>query len=111
MQKLNILWTTDHKEVSERMILLYAMNSKVKGWWDQVNLIVWGPSAKMIAEDTQIQAEIIELINQGVTLESCKDCSDHYGVSELFEKMGIVVRFMGEPLTEYIKNGEKIITF
>jgi hypothetical protein len=43
-------------------------------------------------------------------VEACKNCADNFGVSEKLEKLGVVVRYMGLPLTEYLKNGEKIIT-
>ncbi len=47
----------------------------------------------------------------GIVLEACKACSDSYGVSEKLEKLGVNVKYMGEPFTAYIKKGRKIITF
>lgn len=110
MDKLNILWTTDNKDTIFNMISMYAINSKTHDWWKQVNVIIWGASARLIGEDSQVQAEIIEMLNQGVSIEACKACSDNFGVTEILIKLGINVRYMGEPLTNYIKNGEKILT-
>jgi hypothetical protein len=110
MDKLNILWTTDNKETIINMLAMYAINSKINNWWQNVNVIIWGASAKLVASDTQVQTEIIEMINQGVQIEACKACSDNFGVTDKLTKLGINVRYMGEPLTDYIKSGEKILT-
>ncbi|MGD0754515.1 MAG: DsrE family protein [Bacteroidales bacterium] len=110
MDKINILWTTDNKDTVVNMISMYAINSKIEKWWQEVNIIIWGASAKLVGSDTQIQTEIIEMINQGIQIEACKDCCDNFGVSEKLTKLGINVRYMGKPLTDYIKSGEKILT-
>lgn len=110
MNKINILWTTDNKETFFNMVSVYAVNSKKKAWWENVNVIIWGASAKPAGNDTQIQTEIMEMINSGVTVEACKNCADNFGVTDKLEKAGVNVRYMGLPLTEYLKNDEKILT-
>jgi len=110
MEKLNILWTTDNKDTIFNMLTMYATNSKKRDWWDQVNVIIWGASAKLAGNDAQVQAEILEMIKAGVTVEACKDCADKYSATETLEKLGVKVQYMGLPLTEYLKNGEKLIT-
>jgi hypothetical protein len=110
MEKLNILWTTDNEDTAINMLIMYALNSKMKGWWDHVNVIIWGASAKLVAANTRVQSEILEMINQGVHVEACKECSDRAGVTERLIKLGIDVKYMGVPFTEYIKAGEKLIT-
>jgi hypothetical protein len=110
MDTLNILWTTDNKDTIFNMLSMYAINSKTHDWWEQINVIIWGASAKLVGNDTQIQTEIYEMINKGVTIEACKDCCDNFGVTKKLIGLGINVRYMGEPLTNYIKNGEKILT-
>ena len=110
MDKLNILWTTTNKDTIFNMISMYAINSKTHDWWKQVNVIIWGASARLAGEDVQVQTKIIEMLDQGVTVEACKDCCDNLGVTDKLIKLGINVRYMGEPLTNYIKNGEKVLT-
>ena len=92
------------------MLAMYSINSRKNDWWDNVNVIIWGASAKLAGNDPQVQTEILEMINAGVTIEACKDCADNYNVTEKLEKLGINVRYMGFPMTEYLKNGEKLIT-
>lgn len=110
MNKLNILWTTDNKDTVFNMISMYAVNSKKNQWWDPVNVIVWGASAKLIGTDPQVQTEVREMLQAGVTIEACRNCCEHYGVTDTLEALGITVRYMGEPLTGYLKNDEKILT-
>lgn len=110
MDKLNILWTTDNKDTIFNMLSMYAINSKTQGWWQDVNVIIWGASAKLVGTDTKIQTEVVEMIKQGVKIEACKDCSDNFGVTDTLTKLGINVRYMGKPMTDYIKAGEKLLT-
>jgi hypothetical protein len=110
MDKLNILWTTDNKDTVFNMLAMYAINSKIKDWWKEVNVIIWGVSARLVGNDTRVQTEVIEMINHGVQIEACKECCDRFGVTDKLAKLGINVRYMGKPLTDYIKSGEYIIT-
>ena len=82
MEKLNILWTTDNKDRIFNMLVMYLINSRKNDWWDKVNVIIWGASAKLAGNDPQVQTEIQEMINVGVTIEACKDCADNYNVTE-----------------------------
>jgi len=100
MKKLNILWTTAEKDVALRMIFVYIMNAKANGWWDKINLIIWGPSARLVGENRLIRREIDLLLQSGITIEACQACTDSYHVTEKLIKMGISVHFMGEPFTE-----------
>jgi hypothetical protein len=110
MSKLNILWTTDSKDTFQYMLVMYAINSKANEWWDEITIIIWGASARMAGTDPEVQADIMEMIENGIKIEACKACTDHFGVSKVLFKLGIDVRFMGEPLTEYIKSGDKMLT-
>lgn len=108
---LVVLWTSGDREVALKVAFTYALNSKLRSWWQDIRFIVWGPSAKLLSKDRELQDFIAKMKEAGVELEACKACVDQYGVSEPLEKMGINVRYMGEPLTSYIKEGRKVITF
>jgi hypothetical protein len=110
MDKLNILWTTDNKDTVLNMLVMYATNSKINGWWQEVNVIIWGASAKLVGTDTQIQTEVLEMLNHGITIEACNACTDNLGATEKLTELGVNVRYMGEVLTNYLKSGEKVLT-
>lgn len=50
------------------------------------------------------------MLQNGISLEACKDCCDNFNLTDILLKLGINVRYMGEPFTEYLKEGEKVIT-
>jgi hypothetical protein len=109
---LVVLWSSGDREVATKMVFMYTLNAKRRDWWKNVTLIVWGPSAKLLTQDSQLQDRIKEMREAGVSLLACKACSDSYGVSESLEKLGIDVKYMGEPFTEILKdNRQKVITF
>ena len=106
---LVVLWTSGDREVALNMVFMYTLNTKRRNWWGDVRLIVWGPSSKLLSEDSELQGEVAKMKEAGVVLEACKACSDRYGVSEALERMGIDVRYMGIPLTEYLKEGRSVL--
>jgi hypothetical protein len=63
------------------MVFMYALNAKLKKWWEKVTLIVWGPSAKLLREDKEIQSYVARMKEADVILEACVNCADMYGVS------------------------------
>ena len=109
--KLVVVWTSGDREVALKMVFMYTFNAKKRGWWDDIIFIVWGPSEKLLAEDKELQDYMKKMFDVGITVEACKACSDMYGVSESLEKLGVDVKFMGIPLTDYIKEDLKVITF
>ena len=111
MSKLHILWTTGEKEVAIKVVFPYLFNGKANGWWDELNLIIWGPSTLLVAEDQDIQEAIREILDSGISVEACRACTDSYGITEAIEKRNIIVRFIGSPLTNYLKSDDKVITF
>jgi hypothetical protein len=111
MEHLVILWTNNNKEVFANMIAMYAINAIKEDWWKHVTLIIWGPSAKLASDDTQIQTEIMEMIQAGIKVEACKACADIYQISAKLEKIGIEVKYMGELFTAHLKNNTKLLTF
>ncbi len=108
--KLIVLWVTQDKQAAMNMAFMYARNSKVRGWWDQVELVIWGPSATLVLEDGDIQQELKLLQSVGVTVKACKACTNRYGITEELMAFGIEVVSMGLPLTEDLKNGVRVLT-
>ncbi|MFC2080636.1 hypothetical protein ACFLR8_00315 [Bacteroidota bacterium] len=53
-EQLLIVWTSGDPDVAHKMVFMYAYNAQKNGWWDQVTLLIWGPSSKLSSEDSQI---------------------------------------------------------
>jgi hypothetical protein len=109
--RLAVVWTSGDPEVAHRVCFMYTDNAKKQKWFDEVTLIVWGPSARLLAGDKDLQAEIKNMMNDGVKVQACLACADSYGVTEQLRKLGLEVKYMGKPLTDLIKGGWKILTF
>jgi len=111
MNKLHVLWTTGEKEVAMKVIFPYLINAKANGWWDEINLIIWGPSAKLVAGDKDIQVLLQDTMDSEITVEACQACTDSYRVTEKLAGLGIIIRYMGGPFTEYLLSDARVVTF
>ena len=109
--KLVILWTSDNPSLAETMVFMYAHNAKRNGWFDEVTIIIWGPSAKLAADNEEIQAYIRRMMEDGVKIEVCIACAQMRGVETTLRELGYDVRGMGRPLTDYLKRGYRVLTF
>ena len=108
---LVVIWSSGDREVAEKMVFMYTHNSKIKGWWKEVILVIWGPSARLISQDIELQDNLNKLKESGVRLEACISCSDMYRVSKKLVSLGVDVKPMGTVLTDYLKRGAAVITF
>ena len=110
-EKLVVVWTSGDKDVAKNMVFMYTLNAKKRGWFEDVTFIVWGPSSKLLSEDAELQESLREMRDEGVSLEACLRCAENYGVVEDLKNLGIDVKLMGQPLSEYLKEDRKVITF
>jgi len=111
--ELVVLWTSGDREVALKMVFMYTLNSKRFKWgWKNVTLVVWGPSSKLLAADTELQEYLSRIKEAGVVkLLACKKCADLYGVSDDLRRLGIDVKYMGKPLTDYLRDDNcRVIT-
>lgn len=108
--KLNLLWTNADPITAEEMLFKYAINSRRQGWWDEVLIIIWGGSAKLVAESSKIQNLVKQGIEEGVEFSACKSCTDNLEVSAILEPLGVEIVYWGERLTQILKSEQKIIT-
>jgi hypothetical protein len=109
--QLAVLWTSADPDVAHRVCLMYTHAAQKNEWFDPVKLIVWGPSARLLAGDRELQSKVQALIADGVQVQACVVCADSYGVTDPLRALGIEVIPMGEPLTDLLKDGWRILTF
>jgi len=108
---LIVLWTSGDVEVAEKVCFMYTYNAKKWGWFDNIVFIVWGPSAKLLAENEKLQEGVKKMIDEGIKVEACSACANMYGVGEELKSIGVDVKGMGTVLTKYLKAGYPNITF
>jgi len=110
-ETLVVLWTSGDRDIAFKMVFMYTLNSKLRGWWKDVTIIVWGPSAELLSYDSELQEHVVRMKKEGINFEACVSCSDQYGVSEELRKLGIDVKGMGSVFTDYLTSKKhKVIT-
>lgn len=108
--KLVVVWTSGDKEVAMKMVFMYTLNAKKYEWWEDITLLVWGPSSKLLSEDKELQDYVKTMLDNGIHILACKGCADLYEVSDQLEQIGVTVRYTGKDLTNFIKE-RNVITF
>ena len=111
IDKLAVLWTSGDRDVAEKSCLMYTHAAKRNGWFDEVVLIVWGSSSRLLAEDKALQEKVLAMKKDGVILEACIACAEMLEVADELEDLGIDVKGMGVPLTNYLKEGYHVLTY
>lgn len=109
--RLCVVWSSADPDVARNVCFMYTLNAKKAGWFDVVHLVVWGPSAKLLAEDRALQAEVKAMQKVGVVTEACVVCARRYGVEDDLKELDLLVKGMGKPLSDRLKDNWKVITF
>ena len=108
-KKLHILWTNSNINTSRMMVMMYARNAMLHNLWDNVTVIIWGDTARLVATDLIIQEEIILAKQAGVHFSACISCAINLGVREDLELLGLEVIPWGVPLTEILQDENQCI--
>ena len=109
--RLIVLWTSGDPEVAHKVCLMYTHAAVKNKWFTEVRLIVWGPSARLLVADKDLQAKIKAMMADGIKIQACVACADSYGVSDRLRDIGIEVKAMGQPLTDCVQGDWKVLTF
>jgi hypothetical protein len=109
--KVFVIISSQDKEAVLEPGLLYPFNAASKGWMEEVKVIFFGPSEKLAAADQDGQDRIAELLSAGIHVMACKKCSDGFGISETLEGLGVDVLYVGEVISQLLKDGWAGLTF
>ncbi|MBM3420542.1 MAG: DsrE family protein [Bacteroidetes bacterium] len=110
-EKLVMLWISDDIDAAEKMAFMYAHTAKKAGWFQEVTVIIWGPSAKLVSENEKLQEKVKAMQADGIKVEACVACARQYGVDGKLRELGYDVKGMGTHLTNYLKSDAKVISF
>jgi len=86
-RNLAVLWTSGEPEVAQNACFMYTVAAKRKKWFDRVVMIVWGPSARLLAENAELQAEVKGMMRDGVDVKACLVCAKKYDVVDDLHKL------------------------
>ncbi len=85
--------------------MMYAVNAIKQGWMKEVRLIFFGPSEKLLLSDSELQDYVKEYLKLKGEAVACKFISDNDKTSENISKMGLQVQYVGEMISDLIKDG------
>jgi hypothetical protein len=82
----------------------YAQRNLSEGWMDEVKVVFFGPSERLLVEDEQIAktAKEIGAVEKPI---ACKFISDRDGISEKIEDLGVKVDYVGIIIANFLKDG------
>ncbi len=84
--------------------LMYASRTLAEGWMDEVKVVFFGPSERLLVEDEMIAktAKEIGAVEKPI---ACKFISDREGISEKIEDLGLKVEYVGTIISDFLKDG------
>jgi hypothetical protein len=88
-----IVATSDREKA--QTALMYANNAMKREWLDDIKVVYFGPSEKLVVEDPIISDQAREIAEAGGSI-ACKYISDRDGVSE---------KYVGSIISDLIKDG------
>ncbi len=109
--KLFVLLASGDKDVALEMALFYPVTVAKEKCMEEVKVILFGPSEKLVAHNKNVQKRIKTLQEAGVEILACKYCSDRMGVSEILEEMGIKVEYVSLRIAQMLKDGWASLSF
>lgn len=108
---LHILWTNDNPLTAEFMVFMYATNSLLNQWWEDVHLIVWGATTKLLCESEDMQRLLKTFQEAGGRVSACRRCAEKLGLTDRIKGIeGVKVFYIGEHFTEILQGNDKLIT-
>jgi len=106
-----IVWKSDNEIDIHNFIVPYAYNAIKQEWFDQVEMIIWGASQEVVANNSVIQQRVKNLIKNGIDVYACKMCADNINVSIVLSELGVNVKYTGDLLSDRLKdNNCEVIT-
>ena len=85
--------------------MMYAVNTAKYEWMDEVKLIFFGPAESLLLEDEDMQELLREFQRQRMTAVACKYLADREGTDAALSELGVEVSYVGEMISQLIRDG------
>lgn len=108
--ELVVIWRSGDADIFHTGVYLFTLNAKRFRWFDQVTLLLWGPSQKLLLSDTEVQRKVREMERAGVRVVADIDPSLDYDIESELRAVPIEVSIMGGQLVGMLKRGVRILS-
>lgn len=104
------------EEAKEKALtgMMYAVNAKKNKWIENVNLIFFGPSEKMVANaenESRLNKLLKMAIDLGISPMACRAVSENEDLTPKLEGLGFSVDYVGTIISSFIKKDYQVLTF
>lgn len=86
--------------------ILYGTNARKFGWLEDVQFVVFGESEKLLLDHPKTFALL-----QNNNTAYCKFVADEMEITPALKEKGATVIFVGDYISNFIKDGYQVITF
>ncbi len=90
----------------------FSINVKKKSYMDDVKVVFFGPSEKLLASNN---TDVINLFTQikalNIDIFACKNVSDSFSITPKLIDLGLNVSYIGKIVTDLLKDGYTALTF
>ncbi len=104
---LYIIWTNADPVTAEHMVMMYSTNAKLNDWWDEVTVVVWGATQKLLVENKAVQLKMEIARQAGVEFSACISCARNLNLVDKMEELGIECIRWGQRTSEIIQEGQQ----
>lgn len=107
---------TSGEEAMEKALtgLLYAVNAKKNNWIENVNLMFFGPSERMITKaepGSEVSKFLKQAFDLGIAPIACRAISEGQNITTELEELGLSVEYVGPIVSSFIKKDYQVLTF
>lgn len=101
-----LIWLASGELEKLRPGILYGTNAKKYGWLEDVQFVVFGESERLLLKNQSL----FDLLQDNSTAY-CKFVADDMDITPALEEKGAKVIFVGDYISNFIKQGYQVITF
>lgn len=102
-----LIWLASGEKEKLNPGILYGTNAKKYGWVDDVKFVVFGEAEKLMLEDE----ELFSKIQDSVETVYCKFVAEEMNITKDLESKGAKVIYVGEYISNLLKEGYQVLTF
>lgn len=84
---------------------MYAVNALRNNWMTEVKLFFFGPAERLLLNDEELQQIVEEFNALDEKPVACKFIAEKEKTDEKLSKLGVRVEYVGEPISDLIKQG------
>ena len=84
---------------------MYAVNALKHAWMEEVKLIFFGPAEELLLKDDELQNLLHDYQAENETALACKFVAKTENLEEDISSLGVDVRYVGEIISNLIKEG------